>query len=218
MAHSEWSNANNTPSPLYFPEASPTPKLASTPSKKPVSPIDWQHQLDIQDISSPAGDALPNSKGRQPGFSFDGDLTRPDLDVILDKLQQSTLSADTMTSSFLGDLDDDVDIVENDNIYDLLVQARSEDDDQVLMTADPALLIAQQQQREIQKASDSQQLQQWLQHLPHDLATDDVPAEAGLASASSHSDVKRASLVHVGKQLMTRMRRAASTHHKRTTS
>ncbi|KAI8366745.1 uncharacterized protein BYT42DRAFT_587734 [Radiomyces spectabilis] len=34
----------STPSPVFFPSASPTPKLYSTPNKKPPTPVNWQQQ------------------------------------------------------------------------------------------------------------------------------------------------------------------------------
>ncbi|KAI8335105.1 hypothetical protein BC941DRAFT_431239 [Chlamydoabsidia padenii] len=153
MTHSsapDWSNNTiNTPSPIFFPSASPTPKLSSTPTKKPPSPVDWHEEMNRDERQSEANKRYPEAS-----FTFDGDLTRPELDSLLEKLQQSTLSADTMTSSFLGDLDDDI----------------LPDDFFAVLSAPPP--ISPQMQKQIQQESDSQQLRQWLDQLP-----DVVPGE-----------------------------------------
>ncbi|KAI8071043.1 hypothetical protein BC940DRAFT_295108 [Gongronella butleri] len=218
---SDWSSSINTPSPLYFPEASPTPKLSSTPSKKPVSPVDWQQEMRPDELRDPTLSLnSPASTLARARHSLDGDLTRPELEAILDKLQQSTLSADTLTSSFHGDIgaDDDDSIPDDADLLELLVHQAAEPATVVNSTT----LAAQQRQREIQKVSDSQQLQQWLQRLPtalddnddgHPQEKDDSASSSSSSSpAPASSDLKRVSLVHVGKQWMTRVRRATSMH------
>ncbi|KAI8093677.1 uncharacterized protein BX664DRAFT_330304 [Halteromyces radiatus] len=200
----------NTPSPIFFPAASPTPKLSSTPSKKPPSPVDWHHELLCEEKNNNHMSRSSNNPSLyKPPFTFDGDLTRPELDVLLEKLQQSTLSADTMTSSFLGDLDDDDDIDEDIQLND---------DDDFFLTA--GMLLSgielskqqdntQQQQQQQQQISDSQQLRQWLEQLPETGLKEEQGSSVSKASHTNPQEMKRASFIKLGKQWVTRMKKAA---------
>ncbi|ORZ08596.1 hypothetical protein BCR42DRAFT_424496, partial [Absidia repens] len=236
MTHSssipEWQNTINTPSPVFFPSSSPTPKLSSTPTKKPPSPVDWHEEL-VRDESNSAARETARARRNndlhhhQPSFTFDGDLTRPDLDLLLEKLQQSTLSTDTMTSSFIGDLDDDIPA---DDLFAVLSLAAAtttngpaantalaaatttdgttthfSSDDQHTTNPTP-LYINPHLEKQIQHESDSQQLRQWLEQLPD--FSSELPS--GATAASTPQEMKRASLVNFGKQWVTRMKKAAS--------
>jgi hypothetical protein len=148
-------------------------------------------------------------------FTFDGDLTRPELDSLLEKLQQSTLSADTMTSSFLGDLDDDI-LPEDlfavlSAATDTLTNFQNEAPPTATATMTPQL------QKQLQQESDSQQLRQWLEQLPEVLQQDDTDAadntpmpldlDQGPATAQ---EMKRASFIKVGRQWVSRMKKVAA--------
>ncbi|CAO3592948.1 unnamed protein product [Absidia cylindrospora] len=230
---SEWQNTINTPSPVFFPSSSPTPKLSSTPTKKPPSPVNWHEEL-VRDESNSA--ARETARARRNNdlhhhhlpFTFDGDLTRPDLDLLLEKLQQSTLSTDTMTSSIIGDLDDDIPADDlfavlslaaatttNEPSTNMAVAATAITDDttttpfssdEQYTTNATASSINPHLQKKIQHESDAQQLRQWLEQLPEFSSE----SSSETTTASTPQEMKRASLVNFGKQWVTRMKKAAS--------
>jgi hypothetical protein len=220
MTHSssfpEWKNTVNTPSPIFFPSSSPTPKLSSTPTKKPPSPVDWHEEL-ARDESNSAARARRNNDlhHHHVPFTFDGDLTRPDLDLLLEKLQQSTLSTDTMTSSFIGDLDDDIPPDDLFAVLSLAAAATDDDDNNNKATITPSSqdnTSSSNHHHHLQE-SDSQQLRQWLEQLTEFPPEDNVSTET-----STPQELKRASLVKFGKQWVTRMKKAASNGINQSTS
>lgn len=220
----EWSNAINTPSPIFFPSASPTPKLSSTPTKKPPSPVDWHEEMTRDERQTEAGlnAATINStvlgakkkysEINKASFTFDGDLTRPELDSLLEKLQQSTLSADTMTSSFLGDLDDD--ILPEDLFAVLSAATDTLTNFQNEVPPTSTATMTPQVQKQLQQESDSQQLRQWLEQLPEVLQqddTDDTPIPLDIEQGpTTAQEMKRASFIKVGRQWVSRMKKVAA--------
>ncbi|KAI9309059.1 hypothetical protein BJ944DRAFT_259156 [Cunninghamella echinulata] len=208
----QWNNTTNTPSPVFFPSASPTPKLSSTPSKKPPSPVDWQQDLVGEESNKVKHPGLHNVP-----FTFDGDITRPELDVILQKLQQSTLSADTLTSSFVEEEEEEGEGLFNDEIQDDLMNQQFCNDNTNIKSNEDFIdfPIQQHMQKKLQQESDSQQLRQWLDQLPEIEQGEQL--EEILNQNSQR--MKRASLVSVGKQFVTKMKKAAGSNnnnHKKT--